>query len=457
MPAARDRAPGPARRPVPGRGRGPLRLHQGHPRAPERGRAPAREVPRLDRPLRLRAGGRTDPHRAGRIPQLPGAHRARHRAHQQPLRPARLPAGAPAGAAPRTRRGDGAVPRRRHLRGDQPARRHEPGVQGVRRRARRPAGCADPQPLCRRRARTARGADRQPVPRRRDRRRAAPRRHHARRPSSANAWPACAARCANSTSSAGPAACWPTPGAGGCARASRRVCAATNQTEHHGELGRRCSTCSPPKARRRWPPCCACARCWPSTSTARWRPSSPARKTPASRRRVGQRLRALATRLPVAIVTGRTVADVREPAGLRRRSSWSATMAPKTPTTHPAWRGARPRAGPACAQRCWPRRPALAAAGVTVEDKGLSIALHYRLSRERERAQALIDALLAQHGVGPAHLRRQDGGQCGGRRRTGQGARGAGAGGALRRGRAPFLPATMSTTNRCSSLRRRTG
>jgi trehalose-6-phosphate synthase len=48
----------PARRRLPGRGRGPLRLHQGHPRAAERGGAAAGEVARLDRPLRLRAGGR---------------------------------------------------------------------------------------------------------------------------------------------------------------------------------------------------------------------------------------------------------------------------------------------------------------------------------------------------------------------------------------------------------------
>jgi trehalose-6-phosphate synthase len=49
-------------------------------------------------------------------------------------------------------------------------------------------------------------------------------------PSSASAWPACAARCASSTSSAGPAACSPTPAAGACARIEARV------RRHHERL-----------------------------------------------------------------------------------------------------------------------------------------------------------------------------------------------------------------------------
>jgi hypothetical protein len=104
MPPPRDRAAGPAGRRLPGGGRGPLRLHQGHPGAPERGGAAAEKHPVVDRPLRLRAGGRADPQRAGRVPQLPGACAATSRPHQRALRPARLPAGAPAGAAPRARR-----------------------------------------------------------------------------------------------------------------------------------------------------------------------------------------------------------------------------------------------------------------------------------------------------------------------------------------------------------------
>ena len=45
------------------------------------------------------------------VPDLPGTHRPRHRADQRTLRPAGLPADAPAGPAPRARRGQRAVPR----------------------------------------------------------------------------------------------------------------------------------------------------------------------------------------------------------------------------------------------------------------------------------------------------------------------------------------------------------
>jgi trehalose 6-phosphate phosphatase len=108
---------------------------------------------------------------------------------------------------------------------------------------------------------------------------------------------------------------------------------------------------------------------------------------------VGQRLRALATRLPLAVVSGRSVADVRERLGFAPQfvvgnhgaeDSADAAATARRMAALGALRSAlRAQAGD------------LAAAGVTVEDKGLSIALHYRLSRERERAQALIDALLA--------------------------------------------------------------
>jgi hypothetical protein len=45
------------------------------------------------------------------------------------------------------------------------------------------------------------------------------------------------------------------------------------------------------------------------------------------------------------------------------------------------------------------REPVLRAAGVSVEDKQQSIALHYRLARDRERARQVIDEVL--QGVGP--------------------------------------------------------
>ncbi|MCK7500940.1 MAG: hypothetical protein MZW92_70365 [Comamonadaceae bacterium] len=63
---------------------------------------------------------------------------------------------------------------------------------------------AGAEPLRRRRARADRGADRQSLPRRRDRRCAAPRGDDARGRAARTDGAACAARCASSTSTAGP-------------------------------------------------------------------------------------------------------------------------------------------------------------------------------------------------------------------------------------------------------------
>lgn len=103
---------------------------------------------------------------------------------------------------------------------------------------------------------------------------------------------------------------------------------------------------------------------------------------------VSARLAVLASRLPVAIVTGRSVDDVRERLGF-------------TPRFIVGNHGAEDESDPAPRQqifggldplraRLHACREALAVAGVTVEDKGRSIALHYRLSRTRERALELI-------------------------------------------------------------------
>ena len=154
VPAPRVRAPGAAGRRLPRGRRRPLRLHQGHPRAAARGRAPAREAPRVDRPVRPSC----------RWPRRRAA-RSRSTAPSRSASSASPSASTSASAAPGyqpvhllaehhdQRRRHRAVPRRRHLRGHQPARRHEPGLQGVRRRARRRAGRAGPEPLRRRRAR----------------------------------------------------------------------------------------------------------------------------------------------------------------------------------------------------------------------------------------------------------------------------------------------------------------
>jgi len=107
-------------------------------------------------------------------------------------------------------------------------------------------------------------------------------------------------------------------------------------------------------------------------------------------RSVSGRLRRLAECLPVAIVSGRSVADV---SGRLDFEPWcvvgnhGAEIGPEAVTES---------AGELDAVRglLASRGGELTQAGVTVEDKGLSLALHYRLSRQPERARALIhDAL----------------------------------------------------------------
>lgn len=108
---------------------------------------------------------------------------------------------------------------------------------------------------------------------------------------------------------------------------------------------------------------------------------------------VSARLMALNTHLPVAIVTGRMVADV------RARLDFS-------PTYVVGNHGAEDDVSASGSARPAPelvslrdvlqsRSHELASLGVVVEDKLLSIALHYRLSRQRDQALALIQDLLA--------------------------------------------------------------
>ncbi|MEO8057100.1 MAG: trehalose-phosphatase [Burkholderiales bacterium] len=107
---------------------------------------------------------------------------------------------------------------------------------------------------------------------------------------------------------------------------------------------------------------------------------------------VATRMTALAARLPVAIVTGRGVADVRErlrfePQFIVGNHGAEEDAGSATPAT---------RAGALDGLREALRAQAasLQAAGVVVEDKGLSMALHYRLSRDRPQAQEVINELL---------------------------------------------------------------
>ncbi|HEX4511637.1 MAG TPA: trehalose-phosphatase, partial [Burkholderiaceae bacterium] len=110
------------------------------------------------------------------------------------------------------------------------------------------------------------------------------------------------------------------------------------------------------------------------------------------------RMAALARRQPLAIVTGRRVTDVRARLGFE-------------PTYIVGNHGAEDESRPAESAR-WlaalePLRAALresgdaiAHAGILVEDKGQSLALHYRNAIEPELAHALIVELLAAHARG---------------------------------------------------------
>ncbi len=108
---------------------------------------------------------------------------------------------------------------------------------------------------------------------------------------------------------------------------------------------------------------------------------------------VARRLAALATRLPVAIVTGRSVADVRDRLGFEPRFVVGSHGAEASPSPESA--AALRLALDGLRQALRQAAPELARRGVTVEDKGLSIALHYRCARDRELAQATIASLLS--------------------------------------------------------------
>lgn len=113
---------------------------------------------------------------------------------------------------------------------------------------------------------------------------------------------------------------------------------------------------------------------------------------------MARRLAALAERLPVAVVSGRALADLRARLGF---------VPQYLVGNHGAEDEADRSAAEAHAARLDTLRrrlvedgAALAAAGVTVEDKGPSIALHYRRARNRAQAAACIGGLLRAHDNG---------------------------------------------------------
>ena len=108
-------------------------------------------------------------------------------------------------------------------------------------------------------------------------------------------------------------------------------------------------------------------------------------------------LEALARHWPVAVITGRGVADARERLGFAPRYLVG---------NHGAERQGRPMPQGLSRQldpcRAWLRRHAggLHMHGVEVEDKGLSLALHYGRLAAPEGAREWLDALIAPWGAG---------------------------------------------------------
>lgn len=117
---------------------------------------------------------------------------------------------------------------------------------------------------------------------------------------------------------------------------------------------------------------------------------------------VAHRLQRLAQRLPVAVISGRRLLDLRPrllftPWRVVGNHGAEDDSPLQTERDSAALAPARDRLADAA--------PALQAAGVMVEDKGLSIALHYRLAVDREAARGAIDDLLARLPVGEAGLK----------------------------------------------------
>jgi len=107
---------------------------------------------------------------------------------------------------------------------------------------------------------------------------------------------------------------------------------------------------------------------------------------------IAQQLRQLSALCPVAIVTGRSVADVAQRLGFEPHYIVGNHGAEDPLDTAP------PHRSPpldALRARLAAAGPQLAAAGVSIEDKRFSLALHYRLARDRDAAQSAIDAMLA--------------------------------------------------------------
>jgi len=119
---------------------------------------------------------------------------------------------------------------------------------------------------------------------------------------------------------------------------------------------------------------------------------------------VATHLARLAQCLPVAVVTGRAVDDVRPRLGFEPRYVVGSHGAedPQVAAASP------PPALDTLRARLAEASPRLQAAGVTIEDKRWSLALHYRLARDRAAARRLAEDLFA----GAPKTLRTFGGKC---------------------------------------------
>jgi trehalose 6-phosphate phosphatase len=110
---------------------------------------------------------------------------------------------------------------------------------------------------------------------------------------------------------------------------------------------------------------------------------------------LARRLEKLSRRLPVAVITGRSVEDVTRRLRFEPRYVVGNHGAedPAAPPQAPLQQALEPLRA-----RLRAEAVALEAAGVDVEDKRFSIALHYRCARDPQRAQDLITALLRRQG-----------------------------------------------------------
>jgi len=108
---------------------------------------------------------------------------------------------------------------------------------------------------------------------------------------------------------------------------------------------------------------------------------------------IALRLDRLARLRPVAIVTGRQIADVRERLGFT--PAWIIGNHGAEDDGDPAAAARAHHALDALRERLRAREDGLARAGVLVEDKGQSLALHYRTAPDRDAASAMIEDVLA--------------------------------------------------------------